>query len=161
MIPADKTEAQALVLDLSNKNTTARQLQQPHQEARSVRAGGNGVHGPFPTRSDSSALPALTPQSRGPARTPPSCPRRYQQILTHPLVPFLFPPGPATRHPQSGSLPEASLRSSVITWSSTAPPLHRTHVTSPSPAPAVRGRRNVKYKPDAKFTLKRYPVNLL
>lgn len=120
------------------------------------------------SRSDSSARPALTPQPRGPAGAQrrathnPALPMAVPASRDPLLVPFQFPPGPATRHPHSGSLPEASLRSSVITWSYTAPPLHRKRVTSPSrPGSARKAVRERHKNLRAKFTLKRYPINLL
>ena len=117
-----------------------------------VRAGGKGVQSRrFPTCSDCSARPALTLQPRGPprGRRAPRTPAPPTAVPAnpHPLLgPFHLPPGPATRHPYSGSLLAASLRRSVITWGATAPPLHRNYVTSLFRAPAVGGRRNVKYK---------------
>lgn len=92
----------------------------------------------FPTRSDSSARPALTPQPRQPARGRKRATRTPAAPMAAPAVPhpllgtFHYPPCPATHHPHYGSQAAASLRSSIVTWSSTAPPLHRIHVTSPS-----------------------------
>ncbi|XP_048962266.1 collagen alpha-1(I) chain-like [Canis lupus dingo] len=79
---------------------------------------------------------ALPPRPRGPAGSgrgaahPRRCPRPSHG--PHTCSPLRGPPGPAARHPHPGSPPEASPRSPVVTWSATAPPLHRMCVTSPS-----------------------------
>lgn len=134
-----KARVPALVLDSTIKplrrdrpRNLSRKLLCPHR-----RGGSSPLPPPHPTRWDSSARPTLTAQPHGPARG--GRPKRTPESPTavpaspHPLlVPLHFPPGLATHHPHFSSLPVASLRSSVITWRSTAPPLPRTHVTSPS-----------------------------
>ncbi|XP_077739191.1 uncharacterized protein LOC144304564 [Canis aureus] len=121
----------------------------PPPGARSVRAGtrrGPPVHTPpqpKSVRGDAASHPrrlrrraALPPRPRGPAGSgrgaahPRRCPRPSHG--PHTCSPLRGPPGPAARHPHPGSPPEASPRSPVVTWSATAPPLHRMCVTSPS-----------------------------
>ena len=144
--PTLKERGPALVLDSTIKATAERQLQEP---PRSAQALSIPPRTPHPTHWGSSASPTLTVQPRGPPRggRPQSTRKPTTAVPASPhllLGPLHFPPGLAACRPNSSSLPAASLRTSVITWSSTAPPLHRKHVTSPS-RPGSRKKTDVKH----------------
>lgn len=131
-----KGESTSTGAGFHNKATAERQAQEPLEEATLFAQAGReftaapspphplGLLGPTDTHSPTSRASARRETPESPTAVPAS---------PHPLlVPLHFPPGLATHHPHFSSLPVASLRSSVITWRSTAPPLHRTYVTSPS-----------------------------
>ncbi|XP_072667547.1 uncharacterized protein [Canis lupus baileyi] len=83
---------------------------------------------PPPSSSPAAASRAggLRKGSRAPPALPAAVPRPPH------LLPAAGPTRPGSPHPHPGSPPEASPRSPVVTWSATAPPLHRMCVTSPS-----------------------------